>query len=61
MKFTALDAAGLGFKTTLIEDACRGVDLKPGDVERAIEEMKQAGVWITQSDAFPVANFTKQK
>jgi nicotinamidase/pyrazinamidase len=49
VKFTALDARGLGFETILIEDACRGVDLKPGDVARAIKEMKQAGVLIQGS------------
>jgi nicotinamidase/pyrazinamidase len=49
VKFTALDAVGLGFKTWLIEDACRGVDLKPGDVQKAIEEMKEAGVKVVKS------------
>jgi len=46
VKFTALDAAGLGFRTNLIADACRGVNLNPGDVERALEEMRRAGVRI---------------
>ena len=32
VKFTALDARALGFTTFLVEDASRGVDLKPGDV-----------------------------
>lgn len=50
VKFTALDAVDEGFKTTLITDACRGVDLTPGDVEKAIEEMQEAGVTITNSD-----------
>ncbi|MEW6159654.1 MAG: bifunctional nicotinamidase/pyrazinamidase [Verrucomicrobiota bacterium] len=49
VKFTALDALGLGFKTHLIEDACRGVNLRPGDVPRAVEEMRAAGVEILQS------------
>ncbi len=49
VKFTALDALVLGFKTHLIEDVCRGVELKPGDVARAIEEMKRAGVVVLQS------------
>jgi nicotinamidase/pyrazinamidase len=44
VKFTALDAVRLGFETFLIEDACRGVNLQPGDVERAVEEMKAKGV-----------------
>jgi nicotinamidase/pyrazinamidase len=46
VKFTALDARQLGFNTHLIEDACRGVNLQPGDVEQAIEEMRAAGVDI---------------
>jgi nicotinamidase/pyrazinamidase len=48
-KFTALDAAQLGFRTHLIEDGCRGVNLKEGDVSRAVEEMRAAGVKIVQS------------
>ncbi len=51
VKYTALDAVGLGFRTHVIEDACRGVNLKPDDVDRAIAEMKRAGVQITRSDA----------
>jgi nicotinamidase/pyrazinamidase len=49
VKFTALDAVHLGFKTHLIEDACRGVNLKPRDVAQAVEEMRTAGVHITAS------------
>ncbi|MCZ6908242.1 MAG: isochorismatase family protein, partial [Deltaproteobacteria bacterium] len=43
VKFTVLDALKQGFKVVLIADAIRGVDLKPGDSERAIEEMILAG------------------
>lgn len=43
VKFTVLDALRQGFKVVLIDDAIRGVDLKPGDSERAVEEMTQAG------------------
>ena len=46
VKATALDAVGLGFKTYLVEDACRGVELRPGDVRRAIDEMRQQGVIV---------------
>jgi nicotinamidase/pyrazinamidase len=49
VKFTALDGAGLGFKTHLIENACRGVNLHPKDVKNAIEEMRRAGVSIARS------------
>jgi nicotinamidase/pyrazinamidase len=53
VKFTAMDAVKLGFKTRLIEDACRGVNLQPDDSARAIDEMKQAGVLIVQSSQIP--------
>jgi len=49
VKFTAFDAYQLGLKVHLIEDACRGVNLKPGDVDRAIEEMRQRGVEIVSA------------
>jgi nicotinamidase/pyrazinamidase len=49
VKFTALDAVAEGFRVYLIEDACRGVNLRPGDVARAIEDMRKAGVTITTS------------
>jgi len=46
VKFTALDAIEAGFETRLIVDGCRGVNLKPGDIDNAIEEMRAAGVTI---------------
>lgn len=49
VKFTALDAVQFGFKTYLIEDASRGVNLQPSDVSNAIAEMKRAGVTVVQS------------
>jgi nicotinamidase/pyrazinamidase len=50
VKFTALDARQLGLNVSLIQDACRGVNLKTGDVDRAIDEMRNAGVRIVRSD-----------
>jgi nicotinamidase/pyrazinamidase len=44
VKFTALDGRQLGFNVYLIEDGCRGVELHPGDIAKAIDEMKSAGV-----------------
>jgi nicotinamidase/pyrazinamidase len=49
VKFTALDAVSCGFHTTLVEDGVRAVELSPGDGERAISEMKTAGVTVVQS------------
>ena len=46
VRFTALDALSLGFRTYVIQEACRGVNLNPGDVARAIAEMKKAGVVV---------------
>lgn len=50
VKFTALDARAEGFNVTLIADGCRGVELKPGDIWRALDEMKSAGVKTIASD-----------
>jgi nicotinamidase/pyrazinamidase len=49
VKFTALDAVRLGFRVALVEDGSRGVELQPGDVARAVEEMRKAGVEVVQS------------
>jgi nicotinamidase/pyrazinamidase len=51
VKWTALDAAELGFETVVIEDACRGVELQPGDVDEAFGELEEAGVEVLTSDA----------
>ncbi|HPA19954.1 MAG TPA: bifunctional nicotinamidase/pyrazinamidase [Verrucomicrobiae bacterium] len=51
VKFTALDARGLGFRTHVIADACRGVDLEPGDVDAALVAMRGVGVMlVTEAD-----------
>lgn len=46
VKFTALDAAREGFSVTLVESACRGVGLKPGDIPAALAMMQHAGVRV---------------
>ena len=51
VKFTAFDALELGFRTYLIEDGVRGVNLSPNDSAEAIEAMRAAGVVITNSAA----------
>lgn len=43
VKNTVLDACRLGFETCLLTDAIRGIEVKPGDCERALQEMKGAG------------------
>jgi len=49
VKWTALDARNLGFGVRLVEDGCRGVGLDAGDIPRALEEMRAAGVRIVHS------------
>jgi nicotinamidase/pyrazinamidase len=50
VKNTVLDALRLGLDVTVVEDAIRGVDVSPGDSERAIEEMKAAGADFATAD-----------
>ena len=52
VKFSALDSIDSGIRTSVIEDACRGVDLNPGDSAAAIAEMRMARVSIVQSADF---------
>ena len=44
VRATALDALALGFGTALLSAGVRAVDVQPGDGERALEEMRAAGV-----------------
>jgi len=46
VKATAIDAAALGFETSLLPSAVRAVDLNPGDGDRAIVAMRDAGVAV---------------
>jgi nicotinamidase/pyrazinamidase len=49
---TVLDARRIGFETYLLSDAIGAVDMKPGDGERAIQQMLDAGAnAITLDDA----------
>jgi nicotinamidase/pyrazinamidase len=50
VKYSTLDARRLGLKTYVIVDGCRGIDLKPGDISRALDEMKRAGAVLLKSD-----------
>ena len=44
VKATALDAVDLGFRTVLLIEGVRGVDLNQGDCERAVEAMRTGGI-----------------
>ncbi len=41
--WSALDALRLGFEVTVLAEACRGIDLRPGDSRRALESVTAAG------------------
>jgi nicotinamidase/pyrazinamidase len=49
VKYSTLDARRLGLNTHVILDGCRGINLEPGDVDRAIDEMKRVGTILLQS------------
>jgi len=50
VKYSVLDARQLGFNADVIVDACRGINLAPGDVDLAIKEMQASGARIMRSD-----------
>ncbi|MBK8268276.1 MAG: bifunctional nicotinamidase/pyrazinamidase [Planctomycetes bacterium] len=50
VKFTVLDALSLGYNVRLVIDGCRGVDLREGDVDRAISTMQSNGAQVETSE-----------
>ena len=46
VRATALDALELGYRVTLHTKGCRGVEIRPGDCVKAIEEMALKGVEV---------------
>jgi nicotinamidase/pyrazinamidase len=48
VKFTALDARELGLKVTVCLEGCRGVELRAGDVERAVAQMRAKGASVEE-------------
>jgi len=50
VKSTALDAVRLGYASTVLLDAIAAVNLAEGDGERALEELRAAGVTLEPSD-----------
>lgn len=49
VKWTALDACALGYSVFVIADACRGIELKTGDMAQAMDEMQARGVAFISS------------
>jgi len=39
----------LGLDTNVIVDGCRGIDLEPDDIDRALDEIKRAGAVLLKS------------
>ncbi|HEX6986397.1 MAG TPA: bifunctional nicotinamidase/pyrazinamidase [Planctomycetaceae bacterium] len=53
VKFTALDATRLGYRTVVVEDACRAIALDPEDYGRTLDELRTAGVTIATAESLP--------
>ena len=49
VKFSALDAGALGFKTKVVVDATRAANVNPGDGDKAIADMQAAGIEMVMS------------
>ena len=50
VRATVLDALRHGFKTVVLADCVRAVDVQPGDGVRALQEMQERGAIIRESD-----------
>jgi nicotinamidase/pyrazinamidase len=58
VRATVLDALDLKLRATVVADGCRAVELKPGDGQRAMDEMHKAGAQIVCSDTLTNGPFT---
>ncbi len=47
--FSAMDAIRLGYRTVVVRDACRAVDLPAGNADRALAELASRGASILES------------
>ncbi len=54
VKYSVLDALEEGFKTYVILDGCRAVNLQEGDGERAVEEMVAKGAVVVEAAGIKV-------
>lgn len=52
---TVVDARKLGYETFVLTDATLGINVEPGDVDRAFETMLKAGAQQATNDDFPDA------
>lgn len=47
--YSVLDARELGLTVHVVEDGCRGIELRPGDTAEAFDRMRQVGATIIRS------------
>ncbi len=47
--YSAMDSISSGFTTAVVIDACRGIDVPDGSIDRSIREMRQKGIRIIGS------------
>jgi nicotinamidase/pyrazinamidase len=50
VRHSVLDALKTGFEVTVLTDAIAGVEVKPGDSARALEEMRAAGAKLATTE-----------
>jgi nicotinamidase/pyrazinamidase len=49
--YSAMDSVGAGFKTYVVLDGCRGVDMPQGTINKAVAAMKENGIFILHSSS----------
>jgi len=47
--YSAVDSINLGFKTYVVIDGCRGVNVPPGNLDRVLKDMMDRGIKIIES------------
>jgi len=56
VRASVLAARGEGFGVAVLRDAVAAIDVHPGDADRAVTEMRQAGAELTSSAEWPFAD-----
>jgi nicotinamidase/pyrazinamidase len=56
VRLSVLDARRAGMRVTVLQDAVAGIDVEPGDSERAFAEMREAGAEFTTSTEWAYAD-----
>lgn len=49
--YSAMDSVGAGFKTYVVLDGCRGVDVPQGSIDKSVAVMKENGISIVHSNS----------